>query len=138
MVRSFRDKCSQCVHNHMARRANVWPEGPMYGPKGQQIHFELVINTVRSTYSKLRTLPKAGFGGFEGLSQSPGSRCKIITIFFWVFCCFFGFFCVFFRGYLDIFIFSTFHPWLKLETLSNVLHLMVHSSSKSKKRSKVV
>ena len=58
----------------------MWPEGPMYGPKGQQIHFELVINTVRSTYSKLRTLPKAGFGGFEGLSQSPRSCCKIITI----------------------------------------------------------
>ena len=38
------------------------------------------MNTVRSYYSKLRTKPQAWFGGFEGLSQSPGSRWKIIPI----------------------------------------------------------
>merc|ERR1712082_306509 len=30
--------------------------------------------------SKLRTKPKALFGGFEGLSKAPGSRCKISSI----------------------------------------------------------
>ena len=67
-----------------AQRALDWPGGPLNGPEGQhQISSKGVTNTVRSYFSKLRTKPQAWFGGFEGLSQSPGSRCKIITSQVW-------------------------------------------------------
>ena len=64
-----------------ARRAISGPGGPFKGPEGQhQISFEFVTIADRSYYSKLPTKPQAWFGGFEGLSQSPGSRWKIINI----------------------------------------------------------
>ena len=73
-----------------ARRASGWPRGPLDGPQGLcQISSKLVINAVRLYYSKLRTKPKAWFGGFEGLRKSPGSRCKIFGS-FWLFLDLFG------------------------------------------------
>ncbi len=68
-----------------------WPGGPLNGLKG---HCRRARRARHVPYGRLnwsftlfdyitqgiRTKPKTWFGGPEDLSQSPGSHCKIITI----------------------------------------------------------